>query len=129
METRGDWKLAPLGWEALGLALKAFFLAIGEARMASLERVVSQGETIILALSLKVSLALLHRALPLSEAEIASLLALCGASFLTSQLRSLALSALVLASRLRTFLALSVVSGSDTNAINTQRCFSLNLAW
>ena len=60
------------------------------------ERVASQGESTFLALPLKASLALLHRVLPVSEVEIAPLLALSGASFLTSRLRSLALSALVL---------------------------------
>jgi len=65
---------------------------------------------------LKTSLAILRKALPLSEAKIASLLALSGALFLASQLRSLALSTLVLASRLRTFLALNTVSGSDAES-------------
>ena len=83
--------------------MKIAFLAIGEARIASPEKVASQGEAIILALILKASLALRSRVLSLSEAEIVSLLALSGASFLTSRLRSLALSALVLALRLRTF--------------------------
>ena len=80
------------------------------------ERVASQDESTFLALPLKASLALLGRVLPVSEAEIASLLALNGTSFLTSQLISLALSALVLASRLRTFLALSIISGSDAES-------------
>jgi len=80
------------------------------------ERVASQGEATVLSLPLKASLALLCRVLPISEAEIASLLALSGASFLTSRLRSLALSALVLVSWLRTFLALSAVSGSDVES-------------
>jgi len=76
--------------------VKTFFWAIGEARITSPERVVSQGEATVLVLPLKTSLALLRRVLPLSEAEIASLLALSGASFLISRLRSLALSTLVL---------------------------------
>jgi len=58
----------------------------------------------------------LRRVLLVSEAKIASLLALNGASFLTSRLRSLALSALVLASRLRTFLELSAINGSDAES-------------
>ena len=65
--------LARLGWETLSLALKAFFFVIGEARVAS------QDGATFLALSLKVSLALLRRVLPVSEAEIALLLALSGA--------------------------------------------------
>jgi len=73
--------------------VKTFFWAIGEARIASLERVASQGEATVLALPLKASLALLSRVLPVSEAEIVSLLALSGASFLTLRLRSLALRA------------------------------------
>jgi len=64
--------------------------------IVSPERVASQGESTFLALPLNASLALLRTVLPVSEAEIASLLALNGASFLTSRLRSLALSALVL---------------------------------
>ena len=99
-------------------------MAIDEARIVSSERVASQGEDTILALPLKASLALplkaslalLRRVLPVSEPEIAALLALNGASFLTSRLRFLAFSALVLVSRLRTFLALSAVSGSDVEA-------------
>jgi len=63
------------------LAFKAFFLAIGEAKIASLERVASQGEVAVLALPLKASLALLCRAPPLREAKIASLLALSGSFF------------------------------------------------
>jgi len=115
METPENLMLAPLGWEVLCLALKAF-LDVGEARIASPERVASQGKPTILALPLKVSLALLRRALSLSEAEIASLLALSGASFLASQLRFLAFSAIVLASWLKTFLAFSVVSESDAES-------------
>ena len=69
---------------------------IGEARIVSPERVVSQDEATVLALTLKASLALLRGFLPVSEAEIVLQLALSGASFLTSRLRSLALSALVL---------------------------------
>jgi len=80
---------------------------IGEDRIVLPERVASQGDHTVLALPLKVSLALLRRVLH----DSASLLALSGASFLTSRLRSLALSALVLVSWLRTFLALSAVSG------------------
>ena len=76
--------------------MKAFFWAICEARIASAKRVASQGEATVLTLPLKASLALWRGVLPLSKAEIASLLALSGASFLTSRLRSLALSALVL---------------------------------
>ena len=76
--------------------MKTFFWAIGEARIASPERVTSQGEATILALPLKASLGLLRGVLPVSEAEIASLLALSSASFLTLRLRFLALSALVL---------------------------------
>ena len=86
---------------------------ISKARIVSPERVASQDEATILTLPLKASLALLHIVIPMNKAEIASLLALNGASFLTSRLKSLALSALVLASRLRTFLALSAISGSD----------------
>ena len=73
-------------------------LAAGEARIASPEKVASQGEATILAPPLKASLALYSRVLSLSEAEIASLLSYSGALSLPSQLRSLALSALVLAS-------------------------------
>jgi len=51
----------------------------------------------------------------LSEAELASLLALSGASFLISRLRFLSLSALVLASRLKT-LALGAGSESDVES-------------
>jgi len=83
--------LARLGWEALGLAFKAFFLAIGEARIVSPERVASQGEATVFALPLKASVALLRIAFSLSEAEIASLLALSSASSLALQLKSLAL--------------------------------------
>ena len=92
---------------------------IGEVRIVSPERVASQGESTFLALPLKAGLVLLRRVLPVIETEIASLLALNGASFLTSRLRFLTLSALVLFSRLRTFLALSAVSGSELN----QQCF------
>jgi len=66
----------------MGLVCKAFSLAISEARIVSPKRVASQSEATILALPLKVRLALLRRVLPLSEAEIASLLALSGASSL-----------------------------------------------
>jgi len=96
--------------------LKTFFWAIGEARIDFPERVASQGEATVLALPLKASLALLHRVLLVSKVEIASLLALNDASILTSRIRSLALGALVLISRLRTFLALSTVSGSDAES-------------
>jgi len=89
---------------------------IGKVRIVSPERVASQGESTFLALPLKASFALLRRVLPVSEAEIASLLALNGASFLTSWLRYLTLSAFVLASRLRTFLAPSDISGSDAES-------------
>jgi len=58
-ETREDRKLAPLDLEALGLALKAFFLATGEARIISPERVASQDEATILILPLEADLALL----------------------------------------------------------------------
>ena len=71
--------------------MKTFFWVIDEARIASLERVASQGEATVLALPLKASLALLRGVLPVSED-----LALSGASFFTSRLRSLALSALIL---------------------------------
>ena len=111
----GKLDASSLGLRALGLAFKAF-LAVSEARIASPERITSQGEATLLALHLKVSLALLCIAPPLSEAKIASLLALNGASFLASWLRSLELSTLVLASRLRTFLALSVVSESNAES-------------
>ena len=71
--------------------MTSFFSAIDEAKIASLEKVASQGEATILTLPLKASLALLREVLPVSEAEIASLLALSDASILTSRLRSLAL--------------------------------------
>ena len=58
---------------------------IGEAKIVSPERVASQGKATILALPLKVRLALLRRVLPVSEVEIAPLLALSGASFLRGQ--------------------------------------------
>ena len=86
------------------------FLAVGKARIALPEEVAPHT---VLAVPLKASLALHSRVPSLSETEIASLLALSGASLLASQLRSLALSALILALRLRTFLALGAGSGSE----------------
>ena len=56
----------------------------------------------------------MRRVLSVSEAKIASLLALSGVSFLASQLRSLALSSLVLDSWLRT-LALGALYLSRSN--------------
>ena len=50
-------------------------MAIGEARIASPERVTSQGEATVLVLPLEVNLALLCRAFSSSEDKIASLLA------------------------------------------------------
>jgi len=91
--------------------------------IASPERVASQGESTILPLPLKASLALLRRTLTLSEAELAPLLALSGVAFLASRLRSLALSAFV---RLRTFLALSAVSESE---MNQQRYSHIEVLW
>jgi len=104
-----------------------FFLVIGEARIAFRERVASQGEAAVLALLLKASLPLLCRAPLLREAELVSLLALSGALFLTSRLRFLALSALILALWLKT-LALGAGSESDaksTTLLTHKRCFSL----
>ena len=43
-KTREDWLLALLGWKALSLALTAFFLIIGEARIASPDDLASHGE-------------------------------------------------------------------------------------
>jgi len=84
------------------------FLVIGEARIVSPEEVASQGETTVLTLPLKVSLALHNKVISLSEDVRASLLVHIGTSFLASWLRLLALnSALVLTLRLRT------VSGSE----------------
>jgi len=57
----------------LEVTLKAFILVIGEARIALPERVASQGEATVLALPLEARLALLRRALPLSEAISAEL--------------------------------------------------------
>ena len=91
-------------------------MAIGEAKIALPERVASYGETTVLVLPLEANLGLLRRALPSSEAKITSLLAPSGTLSLALRQRSLALSALVLASRLRTFLAFSVVSGSDVES-------------
>ena len=54
-----------------------------------------------------------RNALSLSEAKIASLLALNGTLSLALMLRSLVLSVLVLTMWLRTFLALSAGSGSE----------------
>ena len=62
--------------------MKTFFWAIGEVRIASPERVALQGEPAVLALLLKVSLALLCKLPLLSETELASLLVLSGALFL-----------------------------------------------
>ena len=112
----GKLNVSPFWLKTMGLVCKAFSLAISEARIVSPKRVASQGKATILALPLKASLALLHRVLLLSEAEIASLLALSGASFLTSRLRFLALSALVLASRLKT---LALGAGSESDAEST----------
>ena len=88
-------------------------MAIREASLAFPERVASQGEAAILALLLKASLALLCGAPLLSDAKLASVLVLSGASFLTSWLRFLALSALVLASRLKT---LALGAGRENDA-------------
>ena len=88
-------------------------MAVSEARIASPEELASRGEATILALPVKVSLALHSSALALSEAGVASLLAPNGASMLTSWQRILAISsALVLTLRLRNVLALSAGSGS-----------------
>ena len=109
--------------------MKVTFLAVGEAGIASPEELASQGEAIVLALPLKASL---RRALSLKETEIASLLAPSGASFLASRLRSLVLNSdLVLALRLRTFLALSAGSGSEAASKcyhHIERCFGFSLA-
>ena len=118
--------LAHLGGETLSIAFKSFFLAIGEVRIVSPERVASQDEATVLALPLKARLARLRRVLPVSETKIASLLALNGASFLTTRLRSLALIALVLAPRLRTFLALNAISGV---MLNQQRFWHTEVLW
>ena len=69
----------------MGLAFKAFCLAMGEASIASPERVASQGKVTIFVFPLKASLALQRRSLPLSKAKIASLLAPSGALSLASR--------------------------------------------
>ena len=46
METQRGWKLALLGWKALGLALETFFLAIGEAMIASPQGLALYGEAV-----------------------------------------------------------------------------------
>jgi len=107
--------ISPLGLRKPGLSLEDFLFGYSKARIASPKRVASQGEASFLALPLKTSLALLCRASPLSEAEIASLLALSGASFLTSWLRSLA-QCLSSASRLKT---LALGAGSESDAEST----------
>ena len=111
----------------MGLDLKTFFWAIGEARIASPERVALQGETTVLALPLKASLALLRGVLPVSEAETALLLALSGASFLTSRLSSLALSALILSLAVSLALPNSAddVSGAAVASLLAQRALAL----
>jgi len=109
-ETRGGWK-ASLGQKALGLALKAFFLAIDESKIVKPKRLSSQGEAVVLVLPLEANFALLCRAFPSSEAKIASPLAPSGTLSLTSQQRSLALGAVSIPSRQRP-LAL-VVNESD----------------
>ena len=113
--------------ETLGLAVKTFFWAIGEARIASPERVASQSEATVLALPLKASLALLRGFLPVSEAEIVSLLSLSGASFLTSRLSSLALSGLVLSLAASLGLPNSAddVSGAAVASLLAQRSLAL----
>ena len=50
-ETQGDWNLVLLGWKVLDLALKALFLVIGEAKIASSRDLTLLGE-VVLALSL-----------------------------------------------------------------------------
>ena len=87
-------------------------MAIGEARIASPEKIASQGEATILILPLKASLVLLCRAFLSSLAKIASLLAPSGALSLASRQRSLALGDLSLASRQR-FIGPGAVSESD----------------
>ena len=87
-----------LGLRNPGLSREDFLLGY-RLWIASPKRVASQSEATILALPLKASLALLRGVLPVSED-----LALSGASFFTSRLRSLALSALILS--LATSLAL-----------------------
>ena len=81
--------------------MKAFFFVIGEARIASPERVASPCEATVLALPLEVSLALLRNVFPSREVKIASLLAPNGALFLTLW---------------QIFLALGVVSRSDAES-------------
>ena len=91
-------------------------MAIGEARIASPERVASQGEATILALPFKESLALICKAFSSSEFKIIALLAPSGALSFDSRLRSLAFNALVLALQIRT-LALGVVSENDPESV------------
>ena len=64
----GRLNVNPLGLRNPRLSLEDFLWAIGEDRIASPERVASQGEATILALPLKASLALLRGVLPVSEA-------------------------------------------------------------
>jgi len=68
-------------------------LAIGEAKVASLEGVASQGEATAFVLPLEANLALLCRAFPASEVRRASLLALSSNLPLASQQSLLALGA------------------------------------
>jgi len=82
----------------LDVTLKAFFLAISGARIASPGRVASQGEATALVLPLEAKLTLLCKAFPSSEVRIGLLLALNGTLFLASR---------------QIFLTLDAVSGSD----------------
>ena len=76
METQGDWKLALLGWKALGLASKVLILVIGEAKIASPHDLASHSEASIalsaLAPLLEASLALLSSVPAFIEAELAA---------------------------------------------------------
>ena len=85
-------EISSLGLISLRLSLKGFFV-IGEARIASPERVASQSETAALILLLEANLGLSCRAFPLSEVRIASLLAPSGALFLASHAAGLSLGA------------------------------------
>ena len=122
-ETQGSWMLAFLGWKARGLALEAGFLAVGEAKIALPEELASRSEAIALVLPVEVKYSLHSNALALREVGAASLWASSDASLLTSRLRTLAHSVLVLALRLRTILELRAGSGSETTlaSISTHR--------
>ena len=100
-KTQGDLILRILSREALGLALRAFFLVIGEAKITSPERVASQGEATALVLPLEANFAWPCKAFSSSEVRIASLLALG--------------DALSLASRQK-FLTLGAVNGSESES-------------